>query len=298
MNTASQNLPSQLMTSFESFGAQLVISNKSPNTIKGYEYDVHKFLIYLQLRGIRKPTAITSLHVMTYLKTHIEAGRGDATICRYYQSIKAYSRFLRRIRVLASDFTDDMEPPSTKQKAPRIPTQAQMELILAQPDASPRGIRDRAILELLYSSGLRASELCDLELRDFGGNSILVSCGKGEKTRTVPLTSVASLTISRYINEVRGYDDGYLFVTMEQLKAIRRENLSRLVREYALKAGVKHVTSHTLRHACATHLLDQGADLRLIQEVLGHASIASTQRYTHLSSKKIELMFNQFHPRK
>lgn len=300
MNQATQttSLLPWMMTSLEGFQAQLAISNKSPQTISGYTYDVQMFLKYLQLKGVRSLKGLNSQHITTYLSTHIQVGKGNASVSRYYQSIKAYCRFLRRIKAITSDFTEDIEPPSVKQTAPRVPTVDEMSQIIAQTDDSPTGIRDRAILELLYSSGLRATELIELELRDFSGNSMLVSCGKGGKPRTVPLTPSATVAISRYINNVRGYEEGYLFVTMEQLKRIKRENLSRMVRAYALKAGVKGVTSHTLRHACATHLLDQGADLRMIQLVLGHASIASTQRYTHLSSAKIETMFNQFHPRK
>lgn len=125
----------------------------------------------------------------------------------------------------------------------------------------------------------------------------MVSCGKGGKTRTIPVTDTACMWISQYIAEYRGNEAGTLFQTKAG-KTIRRQLLCALVGYYAKQAGVEGVTTHTMRHACATHLLDEGADLRLIQEVLGHSSIASTQRYTHLSSRKMEEMFKQFHPRK
>jgi site-specific recombinase XerD len=152
------------------------------------------------------------------------------------------------------------------------------------------------MLCLLYSSGLRASELCALEYEDFKRSSVTVRCGKRSKTRTVPITDEAMDAIMGYIDTYRGHEGGWLFQTMLG-RQIRRQLLCAIVVEYAKKARVQGVTTHTLRHACATHLLDQGADLRLIQEVLGHSSIASTQRYTHLSSGKMQEMFKQFHPR-
>jgi len=126
---------------------------------------------------------------------------------------------------------------------------------------------------------------------------VLVKCGKRSKTRTIPVTDSASKAIQAYIEKYRGRKAGCLFLTVLR-KKLRRQLLCVIVSDYANKAGVEGVTTHTLRHACATHLLDQGADLRLIQEVLGHSSIASTQRYTHLSSNKMQEMFRQFHPRK
>jgi integrase/recombinase XerD len=176
--------------------------------------------------------------------------------------------------------------------------QIEIENILAQIDISTgRGMRDRAIIELIYSSGLRVSELCDLTIEDFRGNAITVKCGKRDKTRTVPVNAMAAKAIIEYIDTCRGKQRGWLFLTLMG-KRMPRERVSRMIGRYATRAGIDGVTAHTLRHACATHLLDAGADLRLIQDVLGHASIASTQRYTHLSSNKMQERFQQFHPRK
>jgi site-specific recombinase XerD len=201
-------------------------------------------------------------------------------------------RYLRIRKIITEDLLLEVPTPRIQKKAPYVPTVSEIEAILAIPASR----RDKAILELLYSSGLRASELCDLDIRDTSGFQIMVRCGKGGKTRTVPLTQQAYNTMAEYIQE-RGTQPGPLFQTLMQ-KKLRRQLLSKIVTSYAKKAGIEGVTTHTLRHACATHLLDQGADLRLIQEVLGHSSIASTQRYTHLSSNKMQEMFNKFHPRK
>jgi integrase/recombinase XerD len=204
---------------------------------------------------------------------------------------------LRKNKIVAHDITEDVSPPKMRQKAPRIPTFEEIKVLLEQPNVeNESGLRDRAILDLLYSSGLRASELCDLRLEDIGANQVRVSCGKRGKTRTVPMTGSAHKWVMEYVEKYRGRDSGFLFRTL-QCKQIRRQLLCRIVVDYANKAGIDGVTTHTLRHACATHLLDHGADLRMIQEVLGHSTIASTQRYTHLSSHKIHAMFSQFHPR-
>ncbi len=283
--------------SLNSFAEQLSLS-KSKVTVDAYKYDVAMFLEYLLDKKIKKLSNIKPDHIVNYLGCCKSKGKSDASINRYYMSIRAYCRFLRRNKAIVFDLTQDITPPKNRQKAPRIPTIEEIEKILAQPNIETEsGLRDRAILELLYSSGLRASELCDLEIKDIQENQVLVRCGKRSKTRSVPITKEAYYWIKRYIEEHRGHDQGYLFVT-KMYKQIRRQLLCALVGDYARKAAIEGVTTHTLRHACATHLLDEGADLRMIQEVLGHSSIASTQRYTHLTSNKIQSMFQQFHPRK
>lgn len=280
----------------EAFVNELSLS-KSPLTVEAYKYDVSMFLEYLNTKKIKKLSALKPIHIVSYLGYCKSGGKSDASINRYYMAIRLYCRFLRRNKLIGFDLTEDIAPPKNNQKAPRVPTVEEIERILAQPDTkTDKGIRDRAILELLYSSGLRASELCSIKLQDEAGKQIRITCGKRSKTRTIPITESAKHWIARYL-KVRRFEDGYLFQSPNR-KQLTRQTLCRMVNTYAKKAGVEGVTPHTLRHACATHLLDQGADIRLIQEVLGHSSIASTQRYTHLSSRKMQEMFQQFHPRK
>lgn len=287
-----------MVESLNSFIAQLSLSKSAP-TVEAYRYDVAKFLEYVnEKKNIKKPTALKPTHIVDYLGYCKTRGKSDSSINRYYMAIRSYCRYLRRTKAVTFDLTEDITPPKNHQKAPRVPTVEEVQKILAQPNIETEsGLRDRAILELLYSSGLRATELCSLELHHIGPSKVMVSCGKRSKTRTVPVTEEAFAWIDRYIVNYRLYDKGPLFQT-KMGKAIRRQLLCALVAEYAEKAGIEGVTTHTLRHACATHLLDAGADLRLIQEVLGHSSIASTQRYTHLSSSKMQEMFQAFHPRK
>lgn len=292
MSNLSQ-VSQSLRDNLTSYVAELYLSKSIP-TVQAYQYDVSKFLEWLAEIGVKKISAIKAEHIRKYLGTHKQAGKSDSSINRYYMSLRSFCRFLRKTKAIQFDLTEDIETPRLNHKAPRIPSVKEIESILNQPDEqSTTGLRDKAILNLLYSSGLRASELCDLELEDWKGDCVLVKCGKRSKTRTVPVTEEARQTIEKYIKQARGQDEGFLFVTIMG-KRIKRQLLSKTVTEYAAKAGISGVTTHTLRHACATHLLDAGADLRLIQEVLGHSSIASTQRYTHLSSNKIQEMFQQF----
>lgn len=296
MKTASPIL-SWMSDSLQSFIAQLSLS-KGPLTVEAYKHDVLKFLEYLTSKNVKKPSALNQRHIIDYLGEHKLNGKSDASIHRYYMAIRSYCRHMRRAKVITAELTEDITPPKNSIKAPRVPTVEEVTLILEQPNVETEsGLRDRAILELLYSSGLRASELCSLQLHHIGATKVMVCCGKRSKTRTVPITQEAFTWIDRYVVNYRGNDKGPLFQT-KMGKAIRRQLLCAIVSDYSKKAQVEGVTTHTLRHACATHLLDEGADLRLIQEVLGHSSIASTQRYTHLSSSKMQEMFQTFHPRK
>jgi integrase/recombinase XerD len=296
MQKQNTNLTSDTMDSFLN---HLSLS-KSEKTVKSYRYDLGQFETWLAGLKMRNLGSLKSEHVMSYLGHQKAAGKSDTTINRYYMSLRSYIRHLKRTRVLKEDITEDIrfDTPQKHQLAPRVPTADEILSILQQPDTNTEaGARDRAILEVLYSSGLRAAELCDLELRDWKGSTVLVQCGKGSKTRTVPLTPEAEQWISLYVERYRGRDEGYLFVTFVQKRRIREQYLCGMVGSYAKQARLEGVTTHTLRHACATHLLDQGADIRFIQKVLGHANIATTEKYTHLSSQSIQKMFTQFHPR-
>ena len=267
---------------------------KSPQTVEAYKRDLKTF--FGSLQKVQKPAALKSTHVTDWLSSLKKDGKSDASLNRYYMSVRSFSRFLRKIKAIPSDFTEDIPAPRMRVKPPKVPTVEQVQRLFQQPDTQEEfGVRDRAILELLYSSGLRASELCALKFEDVQNNQVLVSCGKGNKTRTVPMTKTANEWIASYVLHYRGIDEGPLFFTLMS-KALTRQELTRMVGRYAKKAGIAKLTTHSLRHACATHLLDRGADLRLIQEVLGHSTIASTQRYTHLSSNKIQEMFHAFHP--
>jgi integrase/recombinase XerD len=269
-----------------------MILQVSENTIIAYTSDIRKFFEYLQSKGIKRLNQIKAQMILSYLGYQKSLGKSNTSLNRYRLSIKSMFLFLRITDAVVEDIMLKVPIPKISVKAPYIPSVCEIEAMLSKPTS----LRDRAILELLYSSGLRAAELCNLDLRDIEGCQVMVRMGKGDKNRAVPLTPEANKALREYIAD-RGVEPGILFYTLMG-KKIKRQNLSKMVTQYAKEAGIEGVTTHTLRHACATHLLEAGADLRMIQKVLGHSSISSTQRYTQLSSNIIQEMFNKFHPRK
>jgi integrase/recombinase XerD len=274
-----------------------IASGKAPLTVEAYKHDVSRLVDWLDERRIKNVKAFKSEAIRGYLLNAKEEGKSDSTLNRYYMSIKSFCRFLRKIKAISVDLTEDITPPRNIQKAPNVPTAEEVERLIDQPNClTPSGVRDKAILELLYSSGLRASELCDLELKDVHKEQVIVRCGKRSKTRAIPITEKAYRAIMHYIDFHRGKQAGILFLTLMG-KRINRNLLCAMVAHYARKAEIEGVTTHSLRHACASHLLDNGADLRMIQGLLGHSSIASTERYTHLSSATIQATFHARHPR-
>ncbi len=277
--------------------AQTSVTHSVP-TVIAYDYDVKKFIEFLHSRGIKTVANVRGPHVTDYLATCKAAGKSEASLRRYYMAIKSYCDFLHKNDLVAKSITCKLKSPRVREIMAKVPTQAEMEKMLELPDTTQlEGIRDRAILELLYSSGLRSAELIGLQLDDVSGGNVRVNSGKGGKTRVVPMTDQASDWVQNYVYMVRGKEPGYLFVTSIRPK-LNPSFLERLVKNYGTLAGIPYVTPHTLRHACATHLLEQGADLRMIRDVLGHASVSSTQRYTQVSSVQMGQMFHKFHPRK
>lgn len=270
--------------------------SKSYNTIIAYRYDVAKFLEFLEDRKIKRASSIKSEHVVDYLNLQKEQGKSGATMFRYHMSIKGFLAWMEDTGKIGNNPVARMKAPFVKKKIREVPSQEQIYDLLNVPDIKTYcGLRDKAIMEVLYSSGLRASELCDLEIANYNGRSLIVECGKGNKTRIVPLNKHAIECIEAYLEE-RGREEGYLFVT-ELGNRLSRGNLSRSIMSYAKKINLGVVTTHTLRHACATHLLEKGADITIIQELLGHESIVTTQIYTTVSKKSLEDQFHKFHPR-
>jgi len=294
----TQKRRSSSMRNFiESFRVELSLS-KSEKTVEAYYGDIKKFVEYLRKKRIKEIKDVKHLHCVGYLVHSKALGLSEATVNRYFMSIRSFCKYLRKNKLIEDNFVEYVTVPKVSKAVTRVPTIEEVERILCQPDLEEEdGVRDRAMLELLYSSGLRASELCNLRVEDVGPTSVRVVSGKRDKTRTVPITEEAWTCIAKYIGRYRLRESGYLFKTI-QGKKMSRLSLCKLVRRYAKSAGVERVTTHTLRHACATHLLDGGANLRVIQEILGHSSIASTERYTYLSSVQLQSVFHQFHPRK
>lgn len=287
---------SSLIHCLDGYLESLAIS-KASGTVQAYASDLRQLLRYLEARKIKKATKVQAGHIEGFLSASKREGRSDATLNRYYMSARSFCHWLRKTKAVTDDITLDISKPKMEVATPRVPTRDEMIRLINAPDCDDwTGIRDRSMLELLYGSGLRASELCDLKDGDVHLDKVFISKGKRSKPRTVPITHTANFWVEQYIDRCRE-DNGTPWL-WQRMKGDRftRGDLFDMVTRYAKLVGLQAVTPHTLRHACATHLLDAGADIRMIQLVLGHSSISSTQRYTHLSSQSINDMFHKFQP--
>ena len=232
---------------------------------------------------------------MSFLK---EKGYATTSIYRTLMALRVFFRFLKREGYVEKDPTALLESPKIWQLIPEVLTAEEVERLLKAPGEGEEEARDRAVLETLYATGIRVSELCNLDIHDVGENTVRV-LGKGGKERIVPIGEEAIAAIDTYLGNYRHEkgDHRPLFVTKKG-RRMNRVTVWKKVKFYARSVGIeKEISPHTLRHSFATHLLDNGADLRVIQEMLGHADIGTTDRYTHLSKKRLFDAFDTFHPR-
>lgn len=271
------------------------------NTIDAYRRDIHLFSLFLMESGVDAFEYVTIDSVTAFLNKLKKEGYASASICRALIAIKVLFRFLTRESLVPVNIAMYLQSPKLWQMIPDVLSSEEVELLLAQPNPQTvEGARDRAIIEVLYGSGLRVSELCGLDLYSVGDRVVRV-VGKGNKERLVPVGEEAIKAVDHYLNyrsaEEIDLRQSPLFLSKSG-KRIDRVFVWRMIKEYAEKSGiVKNISPHTLRHSFATHLLDHGADLRVIQEMLGHANIGSTDRYTHISCNHLQKTFQQFHPR-
>ncbi len=271
----------------------------SPHTVEGYSRDVNGFADFLQKQGILTPSKVTQEALISYLSLLKSKNYASSSLSRALIAIKVFFRFLKREQIIEKDITQALESPKVWQLIPEVLTLEEIESLLKQPDTAHfTGARDKALIEVLYASGLRVSELCGLKINDVDDTYVRV-LGKGGRERLVPLGKKAIEAIDSYLVTFRDQFEGdYLFVT-QRGKPLDRTAVWKLIKGYGKSAGItKNISPHTLRHCFATHLLDNGADLRVIQEMLGHANIATTDRYTHVSPARLKEAFSKFHPRK
>ena len=274
------------------------------NTLEAYSRDLNRLAAFLFQRGVEGWGNATQSHLRAYIADLRSRRLSERSVLRLLGSMRRFFRFLLKEKIL---FVDPVPEFSSRGGSGRLPTTlgiADIRTLLGQPDeAKPLGARDRAMLELLYGSGLRVSELISLTLPqvDLEANYLTIR-GKGAKVRLVPFGSWARDRIDRYLSEtrprflVRGYSD-YVFLTRSG-KPITRQGFWKLLRGYVLRSGLQHrVTPHTLRHSFATHLLQNGASLRHVQELLGHSSISTTQVYTHLTDSHLHREYEKRPPR-
>ena len=271
------------------------------NSLESYERDLRKYFVFLKLKA---PEAIGPQDVLAFLSHCSSAGLATPSVARSLSAVRGFHKYLLIDGLARTDPTENIETPRGWKRLPRTLNSGEVESLLDQPDRStPRGLRDKAMLELLYATGLRASELVGLRLQDVNlERGYVMTVGKGSKERTVPLGEVALVRLKDYLDRARplllkGSEADALFVTSRK-RQISRQMFWEGIKQYVRKAGImKNVSPHTLRHSFATHLLDNGADLRAVQAMLGHADISTTQIYTHVSRERLRQTHEKYHPR-
>jgi integrase/recombinase XerD len=272
------------------------------NTVAAYNIDITDFFSFIEERI---PVLLVNHTLLTgYLLSLRRAGLADSTIARKKAAIKAFYNYLYKEQLIGTNPTHLLSSLKRSRTLPQVLTLEEVEKLLTQPQgASPTAFRDRAMLELLYAAGLRVSELVLLDKGSINFPLGYVRClGKGGKERIVPIGKKALLALTGYLRS--GYPhlvssaSGKAFFLNARGNRITRQAIWQLIKKYAQKAGIKkEISPHTLRHSFATHLLDNGADLRVVQELLGHVDISTTQIYTHLSKQRLWEIYQQFHPR-
>ena len=275
----------------------------SRNTVASYLRDVNQFADYLQSHrdcGLRQASSEMVQEYMDWMLGH---GKSAASVTRFLASIKSFYGFLMADGAVSADPAKGLTAARTERKYPEILTSREVELFLEQPQCvDAKGFRDHAMLELLYATGIRVSELISLNLDDLNLSAGFIRCRSKGKERIIPLYHGAVKALQDYVKNIRPQllaDSGEtaLFVNMSG-ERMSRQGFWKIIKCYQEKAGIeKDITPHTLRHSFAVHLLENGADLRSIQEMLGHADISSTQIYTHVVKRQLKDVYQKAHPR-
>lgn len=276
----------------------------SNNTIISYRQDLNTYLDFIKKSHIEVSSRISKSNITSFMFDQKDKGIAVNSIVRRLAAIRMFHRFLARERILKDDPSALIDSPKPWKKIPETLTLNEVEVLIAQPNVrSVQGLRDRAILETLYATGMRVSEAVNLKKDNLNLAIGFLRCvGKGNKERVIPLGRKAIAAINRYLEKARPEflkDNASEFLFVSRLgKKISRQSFWKMIKKYAKEAQVKKpIKPHILRHSFATHLLERGADLRSVQEMLGHANISTTQIYTHISKERLKSLHRQFHPR-
>lgn len=274
------------------------------NTMESYYRDLKHWETFLKQNQITSIAEVDEHIVILYLMKLKQDGKAVTTVSRHLASIKTFYKFLLGEKIVTSNPTSNLETPKTGMRLPQVMTEDEVERLLQQPNLNtPMGIRDKAMLELLYATGLRVSELVSLDIDQVNFNVGFLRCmGKGSKERIVPIGSVATEYLQLYLQKGRtrlAKKNSLNALFLNHLGTrLTRQGFWKILKKYVQEAGIKtNVTPHTLRHSFATHLLEHGADLRAVQEMLGHADISTTQIYTHVTQTRLKQVYNETHPR-
>lgn len=276
------------------------------NTLASYRRDLVDYIKNItEQQKLTAYTYVTRHHILNHIENLRTNGKSARTVSRHISSIRSFHQFLLREKISTSDPTVHLELPVIDQKLPQVLSIEEIERLIAAPSSNkPQGVRDIAMLELLYGSGMRVSELIELNLEDLHLTMGFVRVfGKGGKERIIPLGRSAVNACTKYVNGARQKLQGDAtkidaFFINQRGKRLTRQGVWKLLKQHADKAGIQQeLTPHVLRHSFATHLIENGADLRAVQELLGHSDISTTQIYTHISKKRLSEVYKQFHPR-
>lgn len=279
------------------------VKKSSANTIASYHRDLNKLYNYLSSNDVTDVNKITSTNLNSYVLQIEKQGMSTATVSRNIASIKAFFIFLLRKGDISEDPSEVLKPPKIEKKALVILTTDEVNLLLEQPNGNaPKDVRDKAMLELLYATGIRVSELINLKLKDVNLSLDYIQCKDGNKDRVIPFTKETKAALEDYISSARPAlctnDQEYLFTNC-QGSPMTRQGFWKIIKFYSGKAGIKKdITPHTIRHSFAMHLVNNGADLKAVQEMLGHSDISTTQIYVKANANsKLKEVYEKAHPR-
>jgi integrase/recombinase XerD len=281
------------------------VRRMSPNTLESYARDLAALADF----GERRGNAVERLdrqELEAFVRHLMSSGLAPRSVARTVACVRGFYRFIAAEQRQESSPADDLRPPRAWAALPKFLSLDEVDRLLAEPDpATPRGLRDKTLIEVLYATGLRVSELIALRAGDLNLDEGYLTCiGKGDKQRMVPLGHEAADWVRRYIREgrpalLKKKTSPWLFVNARDGGPLSRVGFWKVLKEYGLKAGVtRDLSPHVLRHSFATHLLERGADLRMIQMMLGHADLSTTQIYTHVLEARLRAAYDKFHPRK
>lgn len=276
----------------------------SANTVFSYMRDIRQFSDWLLREEDRNVVDATELNIQSYLAYLQDQGKSGATVSRSLASLKNFYGYLVSTGFLEnSPVTARIHVERGEKKLPQVLTGKEVELLLAQPACvDPKGFRDKAMLEVMYATGIRVSELIDLNVDDVNLELATIKCTSAKKTRAIPLYPAALKALRQYMRDIRGImvmnpNEKALFVNINGVR-MSRQGFWKILKFYQTKANItKEITPHTLRHSFAVHLLENGADLGSVQELMGHSDISSTQMYAHMINQKIKSVYEKCHPK-
>lgn len=274
----------------------------SKNTLTSYENDLKLFLTFTNQKSVALPD-VSGDTIQEFFKMLKKKGRAGTTISRCLATLKNFYAYLVSVNIVNTNPTETVKAPKVEKKLPHILTPNEIDLLLDQPKATDlKGFRDKAMLELLYATGIRVSEMMELDLSDVNLDMGFIHCNSGSHERIIPIGKICTTALTEYINTarpllVKAKNENALFLNLLGHR-MSRQGFWKILKQYALSAGINaDITPHTLRHSFAAHLLENGADLRSIQSMLGHADISTTQVYARLAGSRLKDVYKKAHPR-